>query len=297
MLKRLDIRVRDPYILLHNGIYYLYATSGEKTLSYYTSNDLENWEPGGVAFEIPADSWALKDVWAAEVHAYQDKFYLFVSLLGKHGLRGTQIAVSDHPGGPFLPLENRPVTPLSQSCIDGTLFVSHGTPYIIYSHDWPDHYVVEKDAYVGRICAAQLSKGLHAIVGEPVVLFDSDQVPISRATPDHRIWEDHAVIRYGSDAPFIQSLSGGRLLLTWSPYLNGNYVVLGAICDSGNIFGPWKHLEHPLFHDNGGHAMFFHDKEERLLMCLHAPESPMLERVHLFHIEERNGLLTVVREI
>lgn len=297
MLKRLDIRVRDPYILLHENVYYLYATSGEKTLSYYTSFDLENWEPGGIAFEIPADSWALKDVWAAEVHAYQEKFYLFVSLLGKHGLRGTQIAVADHPGGPFLPLENRPVTPLNQSCIDGTLFVSHGTPYIIYSHDWPDRYIVEKDAYVGRICAAQLSTDLHTIVGEPVVLFDSDQAPISRATPDHRMWEGHAVIRYGSDAPFIQSLSGGRLLLTWSPYLNGNYVVLGAICDSGSIFGPWKHLEHPVFQSNGGHAMFFHDNEERLLMCLHAPESPMLERAHLFQMEEQNGLLTVMREI
>lgn len=297
MLKRSDIRVRDPFILSDQGIYYLYATSGEKTLSYYTSSDLENWESGGIAFEIPADSWALKDVWAAEVHVYRNQFYLFVSLLGKHGLRGTQIAVSDQPSGPFVPLENRPVTPMEQSCIDGTLFVHQGIPYILYSRDWPDHYVAEKGSFVGQICLAQLSDDLHRILGQPLVLFDSDEAPISKSTPDHRILENNEVIRYGSDAPFVQTLSDGRLLLTWSPYLNGNYVVLGAVSETGDIHGPWVHLPQPIFDRNGGHAMFFRDLNSRLLMCLHAPEAKMLERTCLFEMSEQNGILTVISEI
>ena len=64
MLKRRDIRVRDPFIVLDDGKYYLYATSGERTMSYYVSDDLENWEEGGIAFEIPDNFWAYKDVWA-----------------------------------------------------------------------------------------------------------------------------------------------------------------------------------------------------------------------------------------
>jgi hypothetical protein len=67
-MKRRDIRVRDPYIVFEDGVYYLYATSGQRTLSYYRSVDLENWEEGGVVFEIPEDFWAYKDVWAGEVH-------------------------------------------------------------------------------------------------------------------------------------------------------------------------------------------------------------------------------------
>ena len=74
MLKRKDIRVRDPFIVLEDGVYYLYATTGETTLSVFTSKDLENWEPGGTAFEIPAEFWAIRDVWAAEVHKYREKF-------------------------------------------------------------------------------------------------------------------------------------------------------------------------------------------------------------------------------
>ncbi len=296
MLKRKDIRVRDPFILLDGDTYYLYCTSGQTTLSYYTSHDLENWEKGGVAFEIPENFWAYRDVWAAEVHSYKGKFYLFVSLLGHNGLRGTQIAVADHPGGPFIPLDERPVTPLDQSCIDGTLFVHRGIPYILYSHDWPDHYVAEKDAYVGEICLAQLSEDLHQIIGQPRILFSSNEVPISRATPDHRLLNGKPVIRYGSDAPFVQTLSDGHLLLTWSPYLNGNYVVLGAISESGDIHGPWAHLPRPIFDRNGGHAMFFRDKADRLLMCLHAPEAKMLERACLFQMGEQDGILQILTE-
>lgn len=298
-MQRNEIRVRDPYIVLDNGTYYLYATTGEKTLSFYTGTDLDHWELGGVAFEIPDDSWACKDVWAAEVHRYKGKFYLFVSLLGKDGLRGTQIAVADTPAGPFVPLVNRPATPKGQSCIDGTLYVCEDVPYILYSHDWPDCYVAEKNAFVGQICAVRLSEDLTSIAGEPWVLFDSDEAPISAATPDimEQAYYGKTNIRYGTDAPFVQTLSNGSLLLTWSPYLNDNYVVLGAISRNGDIKGPWEHLDAPIFDNNGGHAMFFYDREGRHCMCLHAPEKQMLERACLFEVEEKDGKLVILRSI
>ena len=296
-MKRCDIRIRDPFILYENGVYYMYATSGERTLSYYRSTDLESWEEGGVVFEIPKDFWAYKDVWAAEVHPYKGKYYLFVSLLGKNGLRGTQIALSDKPDGEFIPLVDRAVTPLDQSCIDGTLFLCDGKPYILYSRDWPHHYVEEKDGYVGEIWCAELAEDLTAIKGEPKRLFASDEAPISRATPDHTTWEGKAVKRYGSDAPFVQRLSNGTLYLTWSPYLDDHYVVLGAISRSGDIYGPWEHLDTPLFEDNGGHAMFFDDASGRRLMCIHAPERFQLERAHLYQIAEDGNDLRIITEL
>ncbi|MBP3370557.1 MAG: family 43 glycosylhydrolase [Clostridia bacterium] len=296
MLKREDIRVRDPYIVVHEDTYYMYATTGERTMSYYYSKDLENWEEGGAAFEIPEDFWAYKDVWASEVHKYKDRFYLFVSLLGKNGLRGTQIAVCDTPRGPFVPLLNRAVTPIDQSCIDGTFYLYEGKPYILYSHDWPDNYVEEKQAYVGEICAAELSDDLMTIVGEPWLIFDSDESPISFATPHHIEYEGRRTKRYGSDAPFMQKLSDGRLLLTWSPYLNGNYVVLSVISDSGDIRGPWRHVEKPLYDNNGGHAMFFCDLDGKLCMTIHQPEKHMLERAHIFEVGERDGEFVIFKE-
>ena len=98
MLKRLDIRVRDPYIVFEDGVYYLYATTGETTMSYYTSTDMENWEAGGPAFVIPKDFWAYKDVWASEVHKYNGRFYLFVSLLGSYVAFSGEVTAFDSGG-------------------------------------------------------------------------------------------------------------------------------------------------------------------------------------------------------
>lgn len=292
-MKREDIRIRDPYITVYEDKYYMYATSGETTLMCYTSSDLEEWEPIGNVFEIPENFWAYKDVWAAEVHRYKDKFYLLVSLLGRNGLRGTQIAVCDTPVGPFVPIADHAATPENESCIDGTLYVQDGTPYIVYSHDWPDCYCAERNAYIGEICAAQLSDDLTSIVGEPWRLFASDEAPISAAAPHEIFWENKETIRYGSDAPFIQRLTSGALQLTWSPYLNDNYVVLGVISESGDIKGPWRHLEEPLFDKNGGHAMFFDDLNGRKCICLHAPEKDGLERANIFEVTEKNGVLVL----
>lgn len=296
MIQTENIHVRDPFILLENGSYYLYATTSDTEMSYYTSTDLEHWEPGGVAFEIPRDFWAYKDVWASEVHRYRGKYYQFVSLLGHNGRRGTQICVSDGPEGPFLPLKDHAVTPAEQSCIDGTLYVENGRPFIVYSHDWPDHYVEEKGAYVGEICACELTEDLLSLKDEPWVLFESDDVPLSKATPHYMEWDGKPIIRYGSDGPFLHRFPDGTLVLIWSPYLQNNYVVLGAVSESGTIKGPWRHMEKPVYDRDGGHAMLFFNKSGNLMISLHSPERFGDERARFLPVKFENGQLTAITE-
>lgn len=292
-VKREQINIRDPFILLFENTYYMYSSFNNTKVCYYTSEDLENWKFGGIVFEIPSDFWAYKDVWAPEVHEYKGKFCLFVSILGKNGLRGTQIAVSNTPYGRFTPLNNRASTPCDKSCIDGTLFVQHGVPYMVYSHDWPDNLKKDTGEYIGEICAIQLSEDLKTTIGEPFVLFGSNEVPLSKANPHHI----KNYLRYGSDAPFLQTLSNGSIYLTWSPFFDGNYVVLGAVSKSGDIHGPWNHIESALYSDNGGHAMFFNRKDGSLCMTLHGPEIGALERALIFEMQEEDGKLKILREI
>jgi hypothetical protein len=196
-----------------------------------------------------------------------------------------------------VPLVDRAVTPLDKSCIDGTLYVCDGKPYILYSHDWPDNYFEETNEYIGEIWCSELTEDLTAMKGDAVRLFASNEVPISKATPDNTNWEGRKSKRYGSDAPFVQRLSDGALYLTWSPYLDDHYVVLGAVSESGSVFGPWEHLDKPLFEDDGGHAMFFNDADGRKIMCIHAPERHMLERAHLYHIVEDGSRLRILTEL
>lgn len=302
MLRTEDIRIRDPYIVAHGGKYYLYSSTpineqmSDHSVYVYVSEDCHTWAEPKPIFTIPADFWADEELWASEVHRYHGKFYLFVSIRekGTEGLfcrRGTQIAVCDVPDGEFIPIANRAATPLTQSCIDGTLYVENDVPYIVYSRDWPCNYVKEKGAYDGEIWAQQLTDDLTAPVGDPFILFASSSAGLEWS--EIRIGGETAY-RFGSDAPFLSRMANGSLLLTWSPMPGGNYVVGAAVSKNGSIHGKWEHLDTMIYDQNGGHAMFFDDFDGTRKMCIHGPEHAPDERALVLAVEEDGDTYRVI---
>ena len=101
LLKTKDIRIRDPFIAAHEGLYYMYGTNcknpEENVLYVYKSKDLENWSEPVEIYRLSEGTWAKGELWAPEVHFYKGKFYMLLSLLGNHGKRGTQVFVCDTP--------------------------------------------------------------------------------------------------------------------------------------------------------------------------------------------------------
>lgn len=69
--------VRDPFVLLENGVYYMYATGW--VCYKNTGGRLEgDWVklPGPIC-RIPEN--AVDNFWAPEVHRYKGKFYMFTT--------------------------------------------------------------------------------------------------------------------------------------------------------------------------------------------------------------------------
>ena len=59
-MKREDIRIRDPYIIAKDGIYYLYSSTCSAdgtTVEVYRSRDLEEWEEPTVVYRLSTDTW------------------------------------------------------------------------------------------------------------------------------------------------------------------------------------------------------------------------------------------------
>ena len=301
MRKTSDIRIRDPFIVAEKGIYYLYGTcslcENDKNVYVRKSSDMENWSDPTPIFTIPENSWAVGELWAPEVHRYNGKFYLFVSILGKNGLRGVQIAVCDTPDGAFECIVNHPATPEHQSCIDGTLYVEDGTPYIVYSHDWPDNYVEEVGAFVGQIAAAELTPDLCEQAGEPFLLFNSNEAPLSAGRPTRHTRNGVRMYRYGSDAPFVMKNEDGSLTLLWSPIPGGTYIVASAVNKSGKIKGEWVHQTEPVFGNNGGHPMIFDGFDGKKKICMHYPEKPPMERTLVLDVEVKEGIVKIKEQI
>ena len=144
-MKFSDINVRDPFILVYGGKYYLYGTRAIHTwaqeiqdgygFDVYESEDLENWEGPFSIFENYDGFWGDFQFWAPEVHKYNGKFYLLATFSDRNYNRGTAVLVCDTPNGKFTEHSKGAVTPAGWSCLDGTLYVENGVPYMVFCHE------------------------------------------------------------------------------------------------------------------------------------------------------------------
>lgn len=72
-------------------------------------------------------------------------------------------------------------------------------------------------------------------------------------------------------------LSDGTLAMTWSSWSQRAYAVGVAVSESGTLAGPWKHLDTPLYPENGGHGMLFTDRDGKLWFTLRTPNDRFKE--------------------
>lgn len=276
MLKRENIRIRDPFIYTdkENNCYYMYGTTSlvdnsidaKNTFSVYKSYDLENFFEPKIIFDgSKINFWANKDYWAPEVHKYNGKYYLFASVKANNAHRATQIFVCDTPDGFFVPVSDNARTPIDWECLDGTLYIENDIPYMVFSHEWTQ----VKD---GEIWAVELSKDLNTTIGKPFLLFKaSDNKNVSEINyPGSK--------DYVTDGPFLFK-ENNKLKMIWSSMYQGRYLVLEAESDS--IKGKWHHKGSKYDFD-GGHAMIFEDLNGTRMISLHKPNTVNLERAFFF---------------
>lgn len=291
-LKKDEIFIRDPYVLVHDNRYYMYGTRSETAwkrpddlsklgFDVYISEDLENWSEPIEVFRHPGDFWSNMNFWAPEVHFYEGKFYMFATFNAEGENKGTQILVADAPEGPFQLHTKKPLTPREWPCLDGTLYVDEdGMPYMIFCHEWID-------GGKGTICSIQLSKDLKEAVSQPIVLLHAADV--SWHVPDTK--------RFVTDGPFMYTTAKGKLLMIWSSLRGDHYVQAIAESTSGKIDGPWIHMEELFFHADGGHGMLFRDKENRLIYTLHSPNTQYSENPRFYKVEDNGETLLLMGEL
>lgn len=291
-MKTSEIHIRDPFVLVHKGMYYLYGTNCDKNaggavgFDAYVGKDLENWSEPVEVFRAPADFWATRDFWAPEVHFYKGAFYLLATFKSDDRHRGTQIFKSDSPLGPFCLHSDGPVTPADWECLDGTLTVERdGRLYMVFCHEWTQ-------IGNGEVCAAPLSNDLTHFAAPPRVLFRAHDFAfvrdVRKTNPQTPSYGHEAC--YITDGPFLHRCQNGDLLMLWSSFGEEGYLQSVLRSQSGEIHGPW--LPDPLLFDrDGGHGMLFYGLDGALRLSLHRPNKHPLERAAFFGITEENGRL------
>ncbi len=285
-------QLRDPFLLKHGSVYYMYGTGVAKNGDWLDTtyacwrNDTGRLDGGWTLIERPVyvrPALAEKNLWAPEVHFYNGVFYLLATYYSsKTQHRGATILRADSPEGPFVEITNGTLTPDQWDCIDATLHVEpDGQPWLVFVHEWtcmPDH--------VGTMAAAKLSNDLTRLISEPIELFRSDEPA----------WATGKI----TDGCFMYTTHAGQLLMLWSNFDEGGYCEAIAHSGNGRIDGKWLHEEAPMFTRgmagdfDGGHGMIFTDTDGQSYLCLHAPNNPTPERREmpiLIPVREENGTL------
>lgn len=284
-MKRTDINIRDPYVLLDGDRYYLYGTRGETCwgkadgFDVYVSDDLETWSDAHEVFRNDGTFWADMNYWAPEVHKWQGTYYMFASFKREGMCRGTCILRADSPMGPFVPHSDGRITPPDWECLDGTFYVDgEGKPWIVFCHEWVQ-------AIDGEIWAMQLNDDLSAPAGPPRLLFTASEA--EWIVPGRPVQGKPSFV---TDGPFLWRTADGALLMLWAAFSRDGYTQGLARSINGEITGEFRQVE-PLFRKDGGHGMIFRAKDGRLLLTLHSPNTHLEERPCFFEVAEKDGLL------
>ena len=279
-----DFQIRDPFVLVHDGLYYMYGTcaTAQKGYGCFTSPDLVHWAGPFNVFTAADDFDGVKDFWAPECHVYGGQFYLFATYYSRTtGHRGVSIFRADDPLGPFEEITDGHATPPDRDCIDGTLYVDDdGQPYMVYVEEW-----TSTDDNVGRMAVASLSDDLTRFTSTPQELFRADDPK----------WKP----RHVTDGPFLYKSRTGKLLMLWSNMSAEGYCV--ALASSKAVTGKWRqHFARLYTKDerhiyDGGHGMLFTDLDGQLTLCIHAPNdgSVAAEQVQFFPVRDLGYTLVI----
>ena len=288
MIRLQDIQLRDPFVLSHEGVYYLFGSTdpgvangpGFDVYRGVGLGELTTFTGPYPAFRPLADFWSLSDFWAPEVYPWGGGFAMFATFLPTDGHRGTAVLRAETPLGPFFPWSDGPVTPRDWDCRDGTLFVDEDrTCWMVFCHEW-------SQVGVGRVCAVRLSGDLRTSVGEPELLFTASEAPWAEPLPDHPG-------SYLAASPFPYRDTSGRLHLLWTSSGPYDLCRVGVATSLDGLAGPWLQSSAPLLDDNAGHGMVFAAPRGRRFLAVHSPNLRRRERPVFVELAETpDGLAT-----
>lgn len=243
----------DPFILLHDGKYYHYATNAPDGYLVYESDDLVRWENRGYCLrkeDVKGEKW----FWAPEIMYRNGKFHMIYTSDEHIG-----IASADSPLGPFRQEKQQFLS--ERNAIDGDFFVDDDGQIYLY--------------YV-RFAGGNVIYGSR-IDEETMTLDEENEVRLIAAEEE---WETH--MGHVAEGPFMLK-HNGKYYLTYSAndYRSIDYAIGYAVSDSP--LGPFvKYEGNPILHRtaevNGvGHHSFTYSKDGSQMICVYHRHRTMTE--------------------
>lgn len=243
----------DPFIMLHDNVYYAYGTNDDNGIAVYTSGDLETWVKSPELALHKKDSWANRWFWAPEVYYIKEKnkFFMYYSA-DEH----ICVATSDSPLGPFVQDKKKPM--LKSKGIDNSLFIDEDGKAYLYFVRFTNGNV---------IWVAELENDLKTIRKGTIKLCFEVTEPWEKSMG--KVVEGPSIIKHNNMY---------YLMYSANDYQSHDYGV--GYATSSSPMGPWKKYEkNPILQKpeptlvGTGHGAPFIDKKGQYKYVYHAHRS------------------------
>jgi len=295
-----SIQLSDPAVLADAAThtYFMTGTGGRM----WKSHDLKSWDGPYDVVDTDPQSWmgTKPEIWAAELHEYQGKYYYFATFTnnsiiieenreGRIPRRASHVLVSDRPDGPYRPVGSGNYCPEDRPTLDGTFWVdADGKPYMVFCGEWLHNQN-------GTIEKVELASDLSRAVGEPQVLFRASDSPWSREYRD-----GHETFNRVTDGPWLFRTGTGRLGMIWTSWVLHDYTMGVAYSASGTLDGPWIQEPEPILPPNYGHGMIFTDLDGNTVLSAHSHRDEggrYIRHPHFWRIDLSGDKLRVIGEL
>jgi beta-xylosidase len=292
----------DPFILYDKASdhYYLYGTGGtEKGFIAYSSKDLVHWKESGKVYDgKQPKAWGMKDFWAPEVYAVNDKYYMYYSAHWKENpdneLENYRIgiAVADNPLGPFIDLTGKPLFDPGYPIIDANVFRdTDNKNYLFYSRCCYEHPIDSEIAYWAKskwgykdveeswVYGVELDSSMQQIIGQPVLLIR----PPEFMNDVQSEWESRSVVsgeinRRWTEGSFLLKAKGQYYMMYSANYFGGANYAVGYATSASPLGSYIKSSTNPIIQKNTdsggiisgtGHNSIFKDRNGKLRCVYH----------------------------
>jgi len=251
-----SVPLADPYILLHDGIYYAYGTNPENHIGVYTSKNLRSWKMAHETLNSDA-MWGEHLFWVPEVYYIKEKKRFLMYYTSDDRICA---AWSDSPLGPFSQEEKKPM--LDDRCVDNTLFIDDDGQAYTFFNKFDDGMT---------IWGAELEDDLTTI----------RQGTMKQCLCTSQKWEE--VWPKVNEGAFMVKHKGiYYMIYSGNSHLSQYYGI--GFATASSPLGPWtKYDKNPILQKpanllGSGHSTLFRDKRDRLKIVFHAHHSD--EEVH-----------------
>lgn len=260
--------IGDPYVLRHEGVYYLYATSRFHGFYCWKSDNLSDWSGPRICYRATDKSFGDSCFWAPEVYEFKGKFYMYYTaqwkIYSQEQLR-IGVAVSDTPEGPFLDVYNqRPMFDPGYGVLDAHILKDGERNYLYYSRAGANHIVNgAKEADIGVV---ELGDDFITVKGEGCCILKPEQAWERKEPENNQFW---------NEGPFVVKHNGYYHLMYSANYFGSIYYGIGAAV-SRSPTGPFvKYGNNPILCadkqiSGPGHNSVVTDSEGMLYCIYHA---------------------------